>query len=211
MMSQAVFGYTTWQQPDREVMPAVERVAATAAAISSTPTPTKRDEAGIIAIEAPHYDRAVDSNGIEWRTIPNLGLTGSAVAAFPVTAPSQQPGRGPHLDYAIDLPGSGDVEVQVTLSPTLDFLNRGGMRFAISVDDGAPTVINVNGHLADKAWDKVVSDNRWARVAHLHVDGPGKHVLKLWLVDPGLALQRIVLSSGPLPPSYLGPPETARR
>jgi hypothetical protein len=213
MMSQAVIGYTGWQQPDRETMPEVKRVSATTAAAPAQVTlgVPKQLSSSIIAIEAMHYDRAVGANGIEWRTIPNLGLTGSAVTAFPVTAPSQQPGKGPHLDYAVDLPQAGDVEVEVTLSPTLDFLNRGGMRFGLSIDGGAPVLINVNGQVSDGAWNEAVADNRWVRTARLHVAAPGRHVIKLWLVDPGLVFQRIVVATGPVPPSYLGPPETARR
>jgi hypothetical protein len=33
-------------------------------------------------------------------------------------------------------------------------------------------------------------------------------VLKLWAVDPGLVLQKIVIEARDLAPSYLGPPES---
>jgi hypothetical protein len=35
--------------------------------------------------------------------------------------------------------------------------------------------------------------------------------VKLWLVDPNVVFQRLVVTRGPLPASYLGPPESPRR
>ena len=37
---------------------------------------------------------------------------------------------------------------------------------------------------------------------------PGAHVLKFWAVDPGVVLQKLVISAGDLPQTYLGPPES---
>jgi hypothetical protein len=37
----------------------------------------------IVSIEAPHYSRAVDGAGLQWRDIPNLGRTLGSITAFP--------------------------------------------------------------------------------------------------------------------------------
>ena len=54
---------------------------------------------GVVAIEAAHYARKVDGDGVQWTTIPNLGRTLSAVTALPATAPgSAADGNGPRLE-----------------------------------------------------------------------------------------------------------------
>jgi hypothetical protein len=35
-------------------------------------------------------------------------------------------------------------------------------------------------------------------------------VLKLWMIDPGVVVQKIVLETGEQRPSYLGPPASPR-
>lgn len=224
MMSQAVIGYSGWQQPDRETMPEVRTVDASKprpADASPEPTPTKPatvppsadafiEKNGIVAIEAAHYDKAVGANGIDWHVIPNLGRTDSAVTAFPVTAPSQVPGQGPCLEYRVYLSKPGDVNLQVVLSPTLDFHGRGGLRFAVSIDDHPPQPVNV-GRSEGRDWEQAVARNAWIATTRLHVVSAGEHVVRLWLVDPGVDFQRLVLFRGALPPSYLGPPESERR
>jgi hypothetical protein len=42
----------------------------------------------------------------------------------------------------------------------------------------------------------------------LSIAAPGYHTLTFWAVDPGVVLERIVLSHGQVLPSYLGPPES---
>ena len=43
-----------------------------------------------------------------------------------------------------------------------------------------------------------------------YISKPGKHVIKYWLVDPSVVLEKIVLDRGGVKPSYLGPPESYR-
>lgn len=226
MMSQAVFGYTTWQQPDRETMPDVFRIAAAptgglvASQSSSGPAfvaggapdrPTLfMEDDGVIAAEAANA-RHVGANGIEWRVIPNLGRTDSGVSAFPMTAPAQQPGQGPMLEFAVQLLAPGEFEVQTILSPTLDYRGKGGHRFAVSVDDDAPQILNVNGNITERQWEEAVAQNAWIKTSKHRVTAPGAHTVKIWLIDPGLVFQRIHVVRPGARLGYLGPPESALR
>ena len=146
MMAQTHIGYTGWQQPPADVMPRVPQPAA------PEPAPI------LAAVDADHYVARVG----DWRIIPHLGLYGSAVTFFPVTAPAQRPGgSAPHLDYRIRLAEGGEVALQVILSPTLDFRAQGGLGYAVSIDDGPIQRVNVNGHVTDAQWSRAVIENRW--------------------------------------------------
>ena len=118
---------------------------------------------------------------------------------------------GPRLEYAVHLFEAGEVEVQLILSPTLDYRGRGGLRYAVSIDDEPPQIVNVHAGTTDADWNRAVADNRWVRTTRHRVAGPGRHLIRLWLVDPGLVFQRLLVASAEMPPTYLGPPESARR
>ncbi|RPE81221.1 glycosyl hydrolase 115 family protein [Vulcaniibacterium tengchongense] len=171
---------------------------------------------GHIAIEAGHYARALAPPGLAWRTIPHLGRTLSAVVALPATAPPQEPGGdGARLEYPLWLHAPGEVEVRVTLSPSLDFRGGEGLRYAVSIDDEAPQMVAMKldptpGHADFRAWERAVSDSVHVAVSRHRVRA-GARTLKLWRVDPGVAFQRIEVVREPLRPSYLGPPESLRR
>jgi hypothetical protein len=173
---------------------------------------------GYVSMEADHYTRAVADDPFNWVRIPNLGRTGSAMTAFPVTAEPQTPGGDtPHLAYRVYVHEAGEVEVTAYLSPSFDFRGADGLRYAVSFDDAPPQVITMHDEGSmdpdnyHPAWMGMVADNI-KRVTSTHVlDAPGEHVLKFWRVDPGVVLQKLVVDTGGLQPSYLGPPESYSR
>jgi Gylcosyl hydrolase family 115 C-terminal domain len=168
---------------------------------------------GYVAMEAPHYTAAVATAPVSWVTIPDLGRTLSGVMAEPVKMPSVTPGGdSPHLEYKVFMFDTGTVNVHAYVSPTLNFENSpNGLRYAVSFDDQAPVMVNIQADTTDRAWSQHVSDAIITPVTPLHLDTPGEHVLKFWLVDPGVVLQRLVIAPDELPPSYLGPPESFHR
>ncbi|MGC1301884.1 MAG: glycosyl hydrolase 115 family protein, partial [Caulobacteraceae bacterium] len=165
---------------------------------------------GYVAMEAAHYQRAVGVDGVGWGEVPDLGRTLSGVTSFPVTAPSQAPGAGAYLDYAVNLTEPGPLAVLTTVAPSLDFRGKGGLRYAVSIDGGAAQVVNLEGDPSKDAWDRSVADDARVLVTRFPSVSAGPHVVKLWRVDPGVVFERVVLDLGGVKPSYLGPPESRR-
>jgi hypothetical protein len=102
---------------------------------------------------------------------------------------------------------TGRVNVKAYVSPTLDFANSAGLHYAISIDDQNPRIININAD-ESKTWNKDVSENIKIQACKFHITQRGRHVLKYWMVDPAVILQKIVIDTGNEKPSYLGPPES---
>jgi hypothetical protein len=50
-------------------------------------------------------------------------------------------------------------------------------------------------------WTKSVGDHIKIKVSSHHVEAPGKHVLKIWAIDPGIVFQKFVIDTGGLRPS----------
>ena len=114
--------------------------------------------------------------------------------------------KGARLDYEIFLLDAGKVEAQVTVGPTLGFVPGRGLRYAVWLDEGEPVVVDVLREQPD--WAKAVSDNMRRVVTPLGEVAAGVHVLHVGMVDPGVVLERVVVSRGIVPESYLGPPES---
>ncbi len=237
MMDQTRIGYTGWQQPDQNMMPKVEDVTAgsgTRSSSSARPDSGLRKRAelelrapktwrgfieqdGYVSIEAEHFTRKTATATARWEVLPDHGNTLSAMTIFPVTAPSVAPPQNsPALEYQMWLTSTGAVEVTLVLSPALNFAPDRGVRIASSFDDEAPQIITVvpQGYTAgdgNRDWEESVKDNvRKVKSSH-PITKPGAHTLKVWMVDPAVVVQKIVVDCGGVKPSYLGPPESPRR
>jgi hypothetical protein len=174
------------------------------------PVPGFVETDGVVAMEAGHFTRAVSPAGRSWLTIPGHGRTLSGVAAQPVLAPALGTADGMRLEYDMHMASSGKVKVGITLAPTLKFQPGQGLRYAVSVDDEAPQIVNVHADASLKAWERMVSDGAAYFTTEHVVAKPGRHVLKFWALDAGLVVQKLVVDAGGQRPSYLGPPESPR-
>jgi hypothetical protein len=164
---------------------------------------------GYISIEAEHYAKAVNSSTVRWDVIPGLGRTLSSVTTFPVTAKSETlSSTSPHLEYGVYLQDSGSVKVKLYLSPTLNIHNTTGLRFAVSFDNEAPQVINLHDDSSLKVWEQWVSDNVIVKTSNHVLQRGGYHTLKFWRIDAGVVLQKLVVETKEIKPSYLAPPES---
>ncbi|WP_328455893.1 glycosyl hydrolase 115 family protein [Amycolatopsis sp. NBC_00438] len=170
---------------------------------------------GHVSMEADHGD-AIAAAGVSWRRIPDLGRTGAGMTPFPVTAASREVGAGPRLEYRMTLVTAGPVTVWAYLSPRGNVLQGAGLRYAVSVDDAVPQVVNItkatgaDDTTMNRQWERTTSDNVNLTSTRHVVAAPGPHVLKIWMIDPAVVVQKLVVDTGGLRPSYLGPPESKR-
>ena len=164
---------------------------------------------GFLSMEAEHFTKHIAAGDVSWERIPDYGATVSGLTVTPSTAASVI-GTGARLDYAMYLTGSGAMQVEATLGPTLGFVPGRGLRYAVWFDDGVPVIVDAMEHNSDRDWARVVSDSVRRVETTLTVAGPGVHTLHFAMVDSGVVLERLVVSDGPLRASYLGPPESMR-
>ncbi|WP_188190027.1 glycosyl hydrolase 115 family protein [Nonomuraea sp. SYSU D8015] len=168
---------------------------------------------GYVAMEAAHHSRAVGT----WKVIPDLGKTSDGVTPLPVTAARQAPGGdSPRLEYTMTLHTTGQVKVSAFLSPRNNVLPTDGLSYAVSIDDQPPQIVNVttvtgaNDTTMNRQWERNTSENVNVTTTTHTIATPGVHTLKFWMVDPTVVLQRLVVDTGGVLYSYLGPPESRR-
>lgn len=86
-------------------------------------------------------------------------------------------------------------------------------------EQGEPSVryrgifLNYDGQNGNRDWEQSVRDNS-RRVTTTHeIAAAGYHTLKIWMVDPAVVVQKIVVKTPAAPETstYLGPPESYRR
>jgi hypothetical protein len=163
---------------------------------------------GVVAFEADHFTRKIDKKDIHWTVVPNLGRTGSSLIIEPVTVENQSTlENSPRVEYEFTSFSSGDFKVGTYLSPTQDYKRQGGLKYAIAIDNEKPQIINMNegetipDYKYADWWTKSVGDHIKIKVSSHHVEAPGKHVLKIWAIDPGIVFQKFVIDTGGLRPS----------
>jgi len=168
-------------------------------------------------MEAEHFTSVNNTTDRKWEKIEDYGRTLSGMRATTFTdAPSAIPGENaPSLEYGMYLFSSGEAGIRLILSPTLNFLPARDLKIGLSFDEEDPRVIVVvpkdftamNGN---KDWEQTVMDN--ARFISLKqiIKTSGYHTLKIWMIDPGIVIEKIVVDTGGVRPSYLGPPESKR-
>src|SRR5437899_2972188 len=115
---------------------------------------------GCVSMEAEHFTRAVERNGMHWQKIPDFGRTLSGMTPFPADSSSQRLSpNGMRLEYRVYLFHKGPVSVDTYFAPTQKFLPGAGFRYAISFDDETPQVINIHASYAQADWERSVKDS----------------------------------------------------
>lgn len=202
MMDQMKIGYKAWFDGKVNVMPEVTY-------ISGADVPKEKvfaEKNGYVSIEAENFARMSNSGRIHWEIIPDFGKTKSGITTFPQNAYPKSD-ENIYLEYDIDFESKGNFEVQLLLAPTLNFNHNKGLRCEISFDGGKPETVNFNGHYRGELgeWQ---SEHIIKSVTKHQISQPGKHTLRFRVLEPGIVLEKILIDTGGLKPSYLGAPQS---
>lgn len=183
--------------------------------VRGTPRPTadeaRRESApGWIALEAEHFSAQHPGASGRWQVIPGLGRTGGSMAIFPTTMPpvdlAASAAASPRLDYAVQFADAGTFSAKFYLLPAQPIRAGRGLRFAIGLDDEPPREVVVNVRDGSAEWAQGVLNATVTGTASVQVATAGAHVFRVYGVDPGVVLDKIVIDLGGVEPGYLGPP-----
>lgn len=160
---------------------------------------------GYISMEAEHYSRKTDKPDVAWTIMEGLGRTGNSVTVLPATIPSRVSvddilSQSPVLEYDVYTFTEGRAAITFNCIPSNPINADHGLRLAVSVDGADPIVTSRSS--------RNVIDNLMTLKAELYVSKQGAHRLKVWMVDPGVVIDKIVVDFGGVKDSYLGPPES---
>ena len=161
---------------------------------------------GYIAMEAEHFSRKNDINRAGWQVIEGLGRTGNSVTVLPISLESPKTvddiqKDSPSLEYDIFTFTTGEALLILNCIPSYPVNKDHGLRFAFALDEEKPQIIDSKG-------EKDVMNNLLTFKTKLNLSGNAQHILKLWRVDPGLVIDKIIIDTGGVKNSYLGPPES---
>jgi hypothetical protein len=171
------------------------------------------EDNGYVAITAAKYSRTTTKPANHWALVAGLGQAGQTLQAQPLQAE-------PLVDAANVLTQASVVEydfytftqaapvVAVATLPTHPTTRLTGMRYGVALDDGPVQVVDFTTVGRSEEWKQNVLRNKALRQVKGPVLAPGRHTLKLFLIDPGVVLDRITIDMGGLKPAYGTVPET---
>jgi hypothetical protein len=165
---------------------------------------------GYISIESSNYSRLKQPDEIRWLMIPDIGRTLDGVVAQPYTAAKKEPGTSASIEYDVYFRTAGEVKVYAYFSPTLNFLKGSdGLKYGIGFNNESPQLINAHENDSYRFHEKIIGDKLNMVVSTHTISEPGNHTLKYYYSSPGLVLQKLVIDTGGLQKTYLGPEESA--
>ncbi len=202
MMTQKHIGYRSWNDDfaEGDVMPAVNRIK------EQEGGNVFMEKDGYVAIEAEYYYQKHEAADSPLLVIPGMGRTLSGVRI-----------DGGSLLYKWETTGDcQEATVHVIVKSTLDYLNKGGLEYEVSVDGGTPQTVNFNSNLNEKPENiySIYYPTVARRVVESTVKFPmtkGMHTLKFAPKDPNIILEKIVIDLGGYHQQFLFGEESPRK
>ena len=204
MMTQKHIGYTSWHDGfEKDTCPKLFRVST-----SSNETVIAGND-GVVEIEAPYYSSKTDAAEAKWTEIPFMGKSVSAMTLMPYTKSV----KGASISYKFKMKAgkSSDgkaaksnvqkVRIHVITKSTLDYLNKGGLTYGVSIDGATPIQVNFNKDLNEKPeniyniYYPTIATRIVDQVIELELpaSSDGIHTLTLTPNDPAIVFEKIVI------------------
>lgn len=167
----------------------------------------------VIAIEAEHTCSRYAPHPASFEVLERYGRSLSSVKLFPTTLDCNHitVESAPYLEYTIYTAAEGEYTVTAYSAPTNPLTESGRLPYAIAIDEGKPVLAEMlpQDFAAGESrpWAEAVLNNAHAH-STVHLLTAGVHSVRFYLLDPAVVLQRMVISKGALPYTYLGPPES---
>jgi hypothetical protein len=200
MMTQKHISYKDWNDWfPADVCPELKEVAQPATG------PTFSPRHGYISMEAEHTYSRTDASQAKWTVIPYMGRTLSGIALMPYTVGTD----GGKLTYRWQGETPATVKVHVVTKSTLDFLDKGGLIYEVSIDEGQPVSVNFNSNLNEKPQNiysiyyPTIARRVVEQVVELPVGKGDSHTLTIHPQDPGIVFEKIVIDLGGYQRQYL--------
>lgn len=197
MMTQKHIGYKSWNDDfEKDTCPELFRLSASEAPVIS-------EHNGVVEIEAPFFASKTDAapegkekEGAKWVQIPFMGKSLAGMTLMPYTKGV----KGASLSYQFKMEPR-KVRIHVIIKSTLDYQNKGGMTYGVSVDGAEPILVNFNHNLNEKPEN--IYDIYYPTVATRIIDkvievelpatADGVHTLTLTPNDPAIIFEKIVV------------------
>ena len=202
MMTQKHIGYKSWNDDfEKDTCPELFRVTSKDGVIIS-------EHNGVVEIEAPYYSSKTDAAEAKWTEIPFMGKSVSAMTLMPYTKSV----KGASITYKFKMQvsktsdgkafnGKQKVRIHVITKSTLDYLNKGGLTYGVSLDDASPVEVNFNKDLNEKPeniyniYYPTIATRIVDKVIELELpaSSDGIHSLTLTPNDPAIVFEKIVI------------------
>ena len=197
MMTQKHIGYKSWNDAfEKDTCPELFRVTSKDGVIIS-------ENNGVVEIEAPYYSSKTEAAEAKWTEIPFMGKSVSAMTLMPYTKSV----KGASITYKFKMQvsktsdGKQKVRIHVITKSTLDYLNKGGLTYGVSLDGASPVEINFNKDLNEKPeniyniYYPTIATRIVDQVIELELpaSSDGIHTLTLTPNDPAIVFEKIVI------------------
>lgn len=184
--------------------------------VELNPAKPRKKSAGFIEADGYISFNAVDTTtthtvaSFSWQEIPSHGRTHSSMAVYPIRdasfkAPAKaSANNSPRMEYTITLLHDREITVEGLFAPSWPIHPERGLRYAIAFNNQAPIVVDVLAGNSHEVWQESVRTGV-RRASTIHTLTAGTHTMKVWAIDPAVTVQKWIIDTGGLKPSYLGP------